>query len=311
MDFLPQNAVTNNVSTNRSLIIGLDHTLPYLDVIQDLDLGVFSIPKSFRVNVELNSGFNVVPVATTVFGQNNCYQTATVTGSQQDPNMGLQSYVWQGRLNADQLAATPHLDFNTSLTTGQNLTNDAQFVVQYAAQNSSTSRSIQSRPTSQQFPGTYMMGYNVSTSGGSTTVATTDLYAGGGENISEYMLPYNNWTSIGLLSDVMYDNPPIWTYSPDLTAMRDGSGNILYFDRTVANYNRNDGVNSGGILSTTQAYLQEPNRYEWKPTNPGEQAPRTLIEPGFVDPYLGDTMMGPTPFMYSIIINIQYDDTMF
>ena len=76
MNFLPQNNVNNNLNFDRSIITGIDHTAPFSNSVYDMNLGVFQIPRAFVVNVDLDSGFQIVKVTDTVAGGVNGFVPA-------------------------------------------------------------------------------------------------------------------------------------------------------------------------------------------------------------------------------------------
>ena len=60
MNFLPANLITNNLKFNRSVVVPLDHNKSFTSDYTDMDIGTFKVPRSFEVNVDLDSGHQVV-----------------------------------------------------------------------------------------------------------------------------------------------------------------------------------------------------------------------------------------------------------
>lgn len=69
LNFLPANLVTNSLRFNRSIVVSFDHTKSYTDSYMNMDMGAFSIPRSFEVDVDLDNGLQVVEESNTKVGQ--------------------------------------------------------------------------------------------------------------------------------------------------------------------------------------------------------------------------------------------------
>lgn len=69
IDKLPSNAVNNNLGFYQTLVMSVDHEKSYENREYDLDLGSFELYENFEINVDLDSGHQIVQESATRVGQ--------------------------------------------------------------------------------------------------------------------------------------------------------------------------------------------------------------------------------------------------
>jgi hypothetical protein len=110
LSFLPTNSVQNNIGTSNSrvVIIPINQRNDYYSHDMDLDLGSFKIPRAFQVEVDLDSGLQVVPTVDTVIGQKYSFKPDVFDLTNE------KDYIQLGTAPAGQIA-TPGYDAFTSI----------------------------------------------------------------------------------------------------------------------------------------------------------------------------------------------------